>query len=676
MTIADFLAKLDGAKPQGSGWIARCPAHQDRSPSLSVTEGDQGRILLTCHAGCATESVCAALGLRVNDLFAEPPQKASNPRYEFERAYDYRDESGALLFQAVRQRLSNPRECPAAKLKNFAQRKPDGRGGWDYKLNGTRRVLYALPELLQSHRQATVFISEGEKDADRLRALGLVATTNPQGAGKWRADYAESLRGRDVVILPDNDQPGRAHAQTVARSLQGVAASIKVLELPGLPEKGDVSDWLDAGGQVETLCAMVDDLPEWMPGVPPAATPAAAPLLRVVRMADVKAEKVEWLWPNRIAQRAITIIEGIEGVGKSTLLCAVASAITHGKGLPETEPGEPGNVVWLSAEDDLASVLKPRLEATGADCERIFAVPDPFTLDEQGLLGLREAIAERQPKLVIIDPIFAYTRGDANKGNDARALTGELKKIADQFACAVCLVRHVGKSKGLGDPRAAGLYSIEWRAAARSVLLVGADPDDPNKRAITNTKNNLGPKAESLGYVIQSDSSSPSGARFYWTGNSDLTAERILEAVGQAEETAQESNGRDDAEDFLRTVLGDGPRLATDVEKEAKEAKISFATLRRAKDNLGVKSRKFGGKFGGDAKWYWTLPEDAQAEDAHPSLKMLTYTEGEHLQANRGNNGSYSNGLTEDAHLPISERLQAASEHLQQRDRVMEAIER
>jgi len=410
-------------------------------------------------------------------------------------------------------------------------------------------------------------------------------------------------------------------------------------------------------------------------------TDVDGPILNVVRMADVQAQKVSWLWQNRIALRAIAILEGIEGEGKSTLLAALTAGITCGRGLPETEPGEPGNVVWLSAEDDLSQVLKPRLESAGADCERVFAVGEPFTLDEKGLLGLREAIANHAPTLVVIDPIFAYTRGDANKGNDARALTGELKKIADQFECAIVIVRHVGKSKGLGDPRAAGLYSIEWRAAARSVLLAGADPDNPQKRALTQTKNNLGPKSGSLGYLIQSDPDSPSGARFFWTGESDLTAERILEAAGEAEENSQENNARDDAADFLRVVLGDAPRLATDVEAEAKEAKISIATLRRAKDKLNVRSRKFGGKFGGDSKWYWALPEDAHTEDAHTPLKMLTSSEGEHLQANQTDKSSYGNDLAEDAHLEINEHLQGearcSGEHLQAGfDPILEALDR
>jgi hypothetical protein len=167
---------------------------------------------------------------------------SSNPVVE----YDYTDEHGEVIFQVCRK---NP--------KGFFQRKPDGKGGWENNLKGVRRVLYRLPELLEADPSATVYVCEGEKDADALRNLGMVATTNAGGAGKWRHEYNEPLRGRNVVILPDNDEPGRQHEEQVSNSLRDIAASVKVLALPGLPEKGDVSDWLKAGGTAEQLQALV-----------------------------------------------------------------------------------------------------------------------------------------------------------------------------------------------------------------------------------------------------------------------------------------------------------------------------------------------------------------------------------------------------------------------------------
>ncbi len=172
--------------------------------------------------------------------------------------YDYRDEQGQRLFQALRY---DP--------KDFNQRRPDGRGGWIYNLEGVRRILYRLPELLAADRDAVVYLVEGEKDVDRLRNLGLVATCNPQGASKWRPEYGDFLRERHVVILPDNDDAGQRHAQQVATALGGTAADVRVLDLPGLPPKGDASDWLDAGGNVDQLVRLAAAAPAWEPPAAP-----------------------------------------------------------------------------------------------------------------------------------------------------------------------------------------------------------------------------------------------------------------------------------------------------------------------------------------------------------------------------------------------------------------------
>ncbi len=261
MTLDDFTTYLKGVKRQGSGIIALCPAHDDQKPSLSVSEGTDSRLLLKCHAGCNLTEICSAVGLKLTDLFnGTNPANGQQALHKgrsgktIVATYDYRNESGTLLFQAIR-----------FQPKNFSQRRPDGHGGWVWNLKNTRRVLYRLPELLAADPTATVFIVEGEKDVERLRALGLVATCNPMGAGKWRDEYSECLRGREIVILPDNDDAGRAHAHVIARALKGVASSIKILELPELPDKGDVSDWFDAGGDAEQICILAEGAPEWEP---------------------------------------------------------------------------------------------------------------------------------------------------------------------------------------------------------------------------------------------------------------------------------------------------------------------------------------------------------------------------------------------------------------------------
>jgi hypothetical protein len=248
--LQNVLSRLRGVRKDGKGWKALCPAHDDRKPSLKVDEAEDGKVLLKCFAGCGTEDIIAAIGLKMSNLYPEPERKR-----KVIAAYDYKDASGKLLFQV----------CRTAD-KRFFQRRPDGRGGWVNGLGDVKPVLYRLPEVLKAvQRGETVFIPEGEKDVDNLARLGLAATTAPIGAGKWRDYYSEHLKGAKAVILPDNDEPGRKHAQQAAKSLYGKAASVKVLELPGLPEKGDISDWLAAGGTREELLELAAEAPEWEP---------------------------------------------------------------------------------------------------------------------------------------------------------------------------------------------------------------------------------------------------------------------------------------------------------------------------------------------------------------------------------------------------------------------------
>jgi hypothetical protein len=173
-------------------------------------------------------------------------------------AFGYRDEAGALQFQVWRYPATDNGK------KTFKQARPVP-GGWSLGIEGVRRVPYRLPELHVTDPSAWVLVTEGQKDADRLAALGFVATTNPMGAGKWRAEYSAHLRGRRVCLLLDNDPDGESHGEKTGALLAGVASEVRVLRLPGLPAKGDVSDWLDAGGTAHELRRLIESAPAWEP---------------------------------------------------------------------------------------------------------------------------------------------------------------------------------------------------------------------------------------------------------------------------------------------------------------------------------------------------------------------------------------------------------------------------
>lgn len=241
--FTDFFSQhVKKLKPSGNGQaMGLCPFHDDTRPSLSV---DLSEGLWTCF-GCGARGNARQFAERLG-----VPMPDSGQINEPEATYDYRDEKGVLLYQVVR-----------LYPKDFKQRRPDGKDGWLWNLQGVRRVLYRLPEI---QGKKTLYIPEGEKDVDRLWSLRIPATTSPGGAGKWKDEYAEQLRSAGaerLVVLPDNDDEGQEHSRGVARFCLKAGLQVKVVELPDLPHKGDVSDWLNKGHTRDELFGIVKVTP-------------------------------------------------------------------------------------------------------------------------------------------------------------------------------------------------------------------------------------------------------------------------------------------------------------------------------------------------------------------------------------------------------------------------------
>lgn len=291
VTAPDILLKLQNVKRNGTGWTARCPAHEDKHNSLSVSLGEDGRILLHDHAGCNVKNIVDALGMGLADLFPERSKVVGSPS-RIERTYEYTDANGNLLYQVVRM-----------SPKDFRQRRPDGRGGWTWNLQDVKRVLFCLPQVIKAvETGAIVYIVEGEKDVDHLMSLGFVATCNVGGAKKWRTEYGTFFKGAKVVVIPDNDEVGRTHAAEVARTLLSAAASVKMLELPGLPPHGDVSDWLQNGHTPDDLRRLVDQ-------TPPIDIPAVA---ESASSSESRGRRDEWPKPVPLPKEVLTPVEAFE----------------------------------------------------------------------------------------------------------------------------------------------------------------------------------------------------------------------------------------------------------------------------------------------------------------------------------------------------------------------------
>jgi len=246
-SLDEFLALLKGVnRVSDKQFMAICPGHNDTNPSLSISER-KGKILIHCFGGCDITEILKKMNLKPNDLSIENQNKQVK---RIVNTYDYFDETGELVYQTVRY-----------EPKDFRQRRPGKNGKWIWNLKGVTPVLYHLPEVLNAIRNnVTIFLLEGEKDVGRLNTLGLVATTNPMGAGKWHNSYTEALREADLVIIPDKDKPGYAHAENIAKAVYGVAKRVRVVYLPG--DCKDISDWLDGDGDIEQLKRLVADCSE------------------------------------------------------------------------------------------------------------------------------------------------------------------------------------------------------------------------------------------------------------------------------------------------------------------------------------------------------------------------------------------------------------------------------
>ena len=309
--------------------------------------------------------------------------------------------------------------------------------------------------------------------------------------------------------------------------------------------------------------------------------------LKLIQMSEVQAEEVKWLWPPYVPLGKLTIVQGDPGEGKTTLVLALISSLTRGEPLPGCDTVEtPVTVIYQTAEDGLADTIKPRLEAMGADCSRVFVIDESrkelSMLDER----LEKAIHETGARLVVLDPMQAYLGSDVDmhRANEIRPIMKRVAAMAEQNGCAVVLIGHINKAQGM-KAGYRGLGSIDFRAAARSVLLVGRTKDDPSVRIMAQDKNSLAPEGRSISFEFGEDG-------FRWLGCVDATVDDVLCGMARAESKTTQM------ESALRELLEDSDGLSSDeLTAYAESLGISERTLKIAKKNLGVVSERRGGKW-------------------------------------------------------------------------------
>jgi len=373
--------------------------------------------------------------------------------------YDYTDKDGALLYQIVRIGFSY---ADGSTDKSFrARRRPVGdempeADGWVYNMNGAGLTLYNLPAV---DKAALVYIVEGEKDADRLRELGLTATCNPFGAGKWRPEYSELLRGKAAAIIPDNDHAGRKHAEIVANSLYGIADEIVLIDLPGLPDKGDVTDFIDLGGTVDDLMSLVERAESWVPPAKPSTAASASKFVftPLSKLLEEPPEDVSFIWDLTLPSGGFSICSAKPKVGKSTLARNLAIAVATGQPFLGRETKQ-GKVLYLCLEEK-RSEIRNHFERMGVASDQILVHTGSTPKD--AMLELAAAMAEAKPVLVIIDPLSRVIRvTDFNDyGSMARGLE-PLIDLARQTGCHILALHHDSKMERSGGDALLGSTAL------------------------------------------------------------------------------------------------------------------------------------------------------------------------------------------------------------------------
>lgn len=584
------LAQLTVTGRSGQGYAARCPAHVDTRASLQVTPGENGGVTLYCHAGCDTQAVIESAGLRWSDLSPEPHVVAQ---------YAYRDEDGTVLFHVERWEPKDFRCRPSLPPR------------------GQRRLYHS--EWLNHARahDRTVYIVEGEKDADTLVAHGEIALCGVGGAGSWLPHYADQLVGLDVIVIADADDPGRDHARAIARTLDGKAKSVALYE----PSFGkDITDQLTAGYALDTLIALSEH-----------------ETLGVLRADHVRERPLTWLWPGYLPTGKLVMVEGDPGDGKSVMTVDLAARLSTGARLPDGEYAEATDVVMISAEDDPEDTIRPRLRVAGANLSRIHmvtagSVPDaPFDL-RRDMPALELLLKETGAGLTVIDPLMAFMPSDLDAYRDAevRRALHPITRLAMRTGCTFLVVRHLNKTRGKAITAGGG--SVAFLGAARVGYLIAPHPEDREKRVLAAIKANIAAKPLSLAYQIITCPTGEDLPVVQWDSQPlDVTAQQLLDG----DHDNNEQDMRDEARDWLIEYLSANHSGAkwVDVLRAAKKEGYSDQLMRTVRKGT-AESHKNPTTHDGTVKQgtYWFLipakdrgrhlyvvPEDQAEDDDAPA---------------------------------------------------------
>ncbi len=314
--------------------------------------------------------------------------------------------------------------------------------------------------------------------------------------------------------------------------------------------------------------------------------------LKLINMEDIKCENVEWLWYPFVPYGKITIIQGDPGEGKTTLVLQMIAKLTRGETIINEETKEPINVIYQTAEDGLSDTIKPRLVAANADCSKVLVIDDKETPLTMLDVRLEKAISETGARLVVLDPIQGFLGADVDmhRANEIRPVMKHIAEIAEKYRCAIILVGHMNKNSN-GKSSYRGLGSIDFQAAARSVLIVGRVKGEPEVRVVCHVKSSLAPEGKSIAFRLDKEEG------FQWIGEYDVSVDDLLAADNRGQKVRE-------AKEFLKEILKSGSMTQKEISEEAENHGIKNKTLWNAKSDLKVESVKIGNQ------WFWMLPKE------------------------------------------------------------------
>ncbi|MCC6681137.1 MAG: AAA family ATPase [Phycisphaeraceae bacterium] len=571
---------------------------------MTIAEGDDGRALVKCMAGCDTSAVVDAMGLKMADLF--PPRNTPAPHQQrrIVATYDYTDEAGKLLFQSVRY-----------EPKGFKQRRSDGKGGWTWSLNGVRRVLYRLTLIIEAGEDSFIFMVEGEKDADRISTQGTVATTTSGGACKGNLTDLTPLHNRHIVLLPDNDATGRKHVQQLAALLHGKAASVRVLDLAkhaDMPAKGDVSDWLDAGHDTDELIKLAECTPTWEPSDTTQSDETQLPKMRALAMRigiDVDDEMTSYLWRRRLINGSLNVLFSRPGRGKSTVAADITAHVTRGRSWADGSVCESGSALYLRGEGTDRAIHDRMLQA-GADPSRYAIIGraegagNPM-IDLASDVPLLAARLDDLPytKLIIVDTLDSlYPSMNMIDNAKIRACLWPLQELAASRNICVLICAHTNKG-GHADPldRLSGGRAIG--GAARAVWYLGKIDCEADEHYLACVKANDFLAAPAMEYAIVGCGNVDMPGAIRWIGERDDVSAWDLDNLQK-----QGGDGTSKAQqcaDWLAHLLAGGPVEVSKVNTLAEDAGFGEYVIKKAKRALNIDTKAAKGIQ--PVRWYLCL---------------------------------------------------------------------